>query len=66
MAQYLPVHKSQRVPLLSRVISIDEYEMVTELLLDLGLDNGWVQELDAAKTYVPDFEKNGHPFSVET
>ncbi len=64
MSQYLPAHKAQCVPLLSRVISIDEYEIVTGLLFDLGIENGWIQELGAAKTYVPDFEKEGHPFSV--
>jgi len=62
MAQYLPVHKAQRVPSLSRVISIDEYEMVTGLLSDLGFENGWVQEIGSAKNYIPDFEKEGHPF----
>jgi putative pyruvate formate lyase activating enzyme len=63
MSQYLPVHKSPRVPLLSRVISTDEYELVRELLFDLKLENGWIQELGASTTYVPDFEKEGHPFS---
>ena len=66
MAQYLPIHKAQRVPLLSRVISIDEYETVTGLVSDLGFENGWIQKIDSAKNYIPDFEKEGHPFSVTT
>jgi len=66
MAQYLPVHKAQQIPLFSRVISIDEYEMVTGLLSHLGFENGWVQEIDSAKNYIPDFEKEEHPFSVTT
>jgi putative pyruvate formate lyase activating enzyme len=62
MSQYLPAHKASRVPLLSRTISLSEYEMVKELLFDLGLENGWVQELGSPTTYIPDFEKKGHPF----
>lgn len=64
MSQYLPAHKAPRVPLLSRAISVDEYEQVNELLFVLGLENGWIQELSSSTTYVPDFEKEGHPFSV--
>lgn len=62
MSQYLPVNKAQRVPLLSRVISSAEYEAVCGLVSDLGLENGWIQETGASETYVPDFDKKGHPF----
>jgi putative pyruvate formate lyase activating enzyme len=62
MSQYLPAHRAPRVPSLSRTISAAEYDKVTELLSDLGLENGWVQELNAPTVYVPDFEKEGHPF----
>jgi len=51
------------MPLLSRPISVDEYETVLQLLTDLGLENGWVQEMGAAENYLPDFEREGHPFS---
>jgi putative pyruvate formate lyase activating enzyme len=64
MSQYMPAHKAQRIPLLSRVLSINEYETVRELLFDLGLENGWLQEVGAAEAYVPDFAKEGHPFSI--
>jgi putative pyruvate formate lyase activating enzyme len=62
MAQYLPAHKAVRVPLLSRTVSASEYDKVTGLLCELGLENGWVQELSSPAHYVPDFEKQGHPF----
>jgi putative pyruvate formate lyase activating enzyme len=62
MSQYLPTHKALRVPLLSRTISASEYDKVTELLSELGLDNGWVQELSSPAHYIPDFENQGHPF----
>ena len=63
MSQYLPLHKAQRMQLLSRKISPAEYEKVLQLLSDTGLENGWIQEMGAADSYVPDFEREGHPFS---
>ncbi len=63
MSQYRPMHKASRVPLLSRTVSITEYEKVRKLAADLGLDNGWIQDLASSESYIPDFEKEGHPFS---
>jgi putative pyruvate formate lyase activating enzyme len=64
MSQYLPAHHAPRIPLLSRNISIAEYETVVSLLYNLGMENGWVQEMGAQENYVPDFEREGHPFST--
>lgn len=66
MSQYLPLHRAARVPLLSRKISMAEYQRVLDLLARLGLENGWVQEMESAESYVPDFESGGHPFADET
>ena len=63
MSQYMPMHKASRVPLLSRKITGDEYEAVLRLIADLGIENGWVQEMGAAEEYLPDFEREGQPFS---
>jgi len=63
MAQYSPQHQAQRIPLLSRPISKSEYEKVVRLLSDLGLENGWTQEMGASENYLPDFEREGHPFT---
>ncbi|MBI4334032.1 MAG: radical SAM protein [Chloroflexi bacterium] len=62
MAQYFPCHRASRVPLLSRRISLSEFTEVASLVEELGFENGWVQELDAAENYLPDFEREGHPF----
>ncbi len=62
MSQYLPVHRAPGIPLLSRMISAAEYEMVMRLLDDTGLENGWVQEMGAAENYVPDFDRENQPF----
>jgi putative pyruvate formate lyase activating enzyme len=64
MSQYLPAHRAARIPLLSRNISVAEYETVVSLLSDLGMENGWVQEMGAQDNYVPDFEREGHPFAT--
>ena len=62
MSQYMPMHRALRIALLSRTISVHEYETVLQLLTDLGVENGWVQEMGAAEDYLPDFERAGHPF----
>jgi putative pyruvate formate lyase activating enzyme len=63
MSQYLPTHRATKIPLLSRKISAAEYEIVISLLSDLRMENGWIQEMGAQECYVPDFEREGHPFS---
>jgi len=63
MSQYFPAHRASKIPLLSRTISISEYSEVTRLIGELGLENGWIQEMDAPKNYLPDFAREGHPFS---
>jgi putative pyruvate formate lyase activating enzyme len=64
MSQYMPMHRAPRVQLLSRKITIDEHKAVLKLIDDLGIENGWVQEMAAAEEYLPDFEREGHPFST--
>ena len=66
MAQYYPSHKARDERLLSRTISQAEYDEVLKLLDEVGLENGWVQEIGAAENYLPDFDREGHPFSVSS
>jgi putative pyruvate formate lyase activating enzyme len=63
MSQYQPMHLAKRSPLLSRNISVVEHEKVVRLLDQLGLENGWIQEMGSAEHYLPDFNREGHPFS---
>ena len=63
MSQYLPRHRALRIPVLSRRISVSEYTAVLVLMGKLGLENGWVQEMSSAEYYLPDFEREDHPFS---
>jgi len=62
MSQYYPAHLAPRIPELCRKITSSEYSEVLELLDELGLENGWVQQMDAAENYLPHFEREGHPF----
>ena len=64
MSQYMPMHRALRIPLLARQIAVEEHEKVLRLLNQLGVENGWVQEMGAAEEYLPHFEREGHPFSV--
>ncbi len=64
MSQYSPQYRAQRIPLLARTISASEHATVLKLLDEVGLENGWVQEMGASENYLPDFEREGHPFSM--
>ena len=62
MSQYFPAHLAPRIPLLARGISLAEYAAVVSLVDKLGLENGWVQGMDASGHYAPDFQRESHPF----
>lgn len=63
MSQYYPAHRASRIPLLSRRITPAEYSEVLGLADSLGLENGWVQEVGSPDSYLPDFGREGHPFT---
>ena len=63
MSQYFPSHRASRIPSLSRTLTASEYSEVLELVDRLGLENGWIQEIGASDSYLPDFERQDHPFS---
>ena len=63
MAQYYPCHLAHNEPLLSRRITAGEYREVVDIMQGLGLGNGWLQQLESADHYLPDFHREGHPFS---
>jgi putative pyruvate formate lyase activating enzyme len=62
MSQYFPCFQAQKMPELARTISYEEYREVADLLEELGLENGWLQEVDAPTNYLPDFSREGNPF----
>ena len=62
MAQYHPSHLALHEPLLSRRINHSEYNQVVALLEELEMENGWLQEMESADFYLPDFGSRAHPF----
>lgn len=63
MNQYYPMHNASEFPELTREVSTQEFEIVYQKLIDLGFENGWVQDKDSAKFLIPDFTKID-PFEV--
>lgn len=60
MGQYLPVGDVLGHSQLGRSLKPQEYESVVEYLYELGLENGYVQELGAASAkYIPVFDLTG-------
>ena len=62
MSQYFPCHQAAQYPEINRQITYAEYSRVTALMHELGLEEGWLQEMDAPANYRPDFDIEGHPF----
>lgn len=64
MSQYNPCYLAHQESQLGRKITVNEYNAVRELVHSLGIENGWLQEMDSPNNYLPDFQREGHPFSV--
>lgn len=62
MSQYFPCHEAVKIAELSRTITYEEYAVVVKVMEKLGMANGWLQEMDAPTHYLPDFNREGHPF----
>jgi putative pyruvate formate lyase activating enzyme len=61
MSQYYPAHRAYRYKELNRKISPEEYQEVMSLAERLGIENGWMQGMESAESYLPDFAA-GDPF----
>jgi putative pyruvate formate lyase activating enzyme len=62
MSQYYPAHRAYKYKELKRKISAEEYAVVEKLVEKLGIENGWVQGMESAENYQPDFT-NEEPFA---
>ncbi len=61
MAQYYPTPHVAGMEGLNRGVTKKEYDEVLDEMDFLGLENGWVQDLDSKDVYQPDFVRS-HPF----
>ena len=60
MAQYLPFGEVEGIDQLNRRLTQEEYDMVCDHLMDLGLEDGFVQELSSSdEKYIPIFDLTG-------
>jgi putative pyruvate formate lyase activating enzyme len=61
MSQYHPMHKAGMFENLGRSLYKSEYDEVVNYMHELGFRNGWVQDMDSDRNYLPDFSKE-NPF----
>jgi putative pyruvate formate lyase activating enzyme len=61
MSQYYPMHKAKSFPEINRPINPHEFEKVYNYMIDLGFENGWIQDMESQKVLIPDFNKK-NPF----
>lgn len=60
MAQYTPMGRADQFPEINRRLTKKEYEQVVNHMMDIGLDDGYVQELSSAdERYIPPFDLTG-------
>ncbi|MFZ5753497.1 MAG: radical SAM protein [Bacillota bacterium] len=60
MGQYTPVHRAPEFPALARPVGEEAYEEMIDYFFQLGLENGFVQELTSSDVgYIPDFDLAG-------
>ena len=60
MNQYTPLPQVASYPELNRKITVEEYDEVVDFAIDLGIENGFIQEGDTAdESFIPDFDFTG-------
>ncbi len=60
MAQYLPFGEVEGVDELNRRLTQEEYDKVCDHLMDIGIEDGFVQELSSSdEKYIPKFDLTG-------
>lgn len=60
MNQYTPLANVNAFPELSRKVTEQEYDEVVNYAIDIGVENGFIQEGDTAKeSFIPEFDNEG-------
>ena len=60
MNQFTPMASPEKYPEISRRVTKREYEALVDYALELGVENGFIQEGETAKeSFIPDFEEEG-------
>lgn len=59
MTQYFPTYKAKEIKELSRKINIKEYEDIEDYIYEIGIENGYMQDLgEHEEEYVPEFKNS--------
>lgn len=60
MCQYTPCSRAEEFPEINRKITKREYEKVISAMLEMGFEDGFLQEISSAQSkYIPDFDLTG-------
>ena len=60
MNQYTPMPQVSKIPSLNRRISTEEYERIVDYAIQLGIENGFIQEGEtASESFIPAFDCEG-------
>jgi putative pyruvate formate lyase activating enzyme len=60
MAQYMPFGEAHGIDELGRRLTQEEYDLVADHLIDLGMEDGFIQELSSSdEKYIPKFDLTG-------
>ena len=60
MNQFTPLKNVEKYPELNRKLTEDEYNEVVDFAIDLGVENGFIQEGETAEeSFIPDFNCEG-------
>lgn len=60
MNQFTPLSGLEEYPEINRVLSEDEYDRIVDYAIDLGVENGFIQEGETAKeSFIPQFDCEG-------
>ncbi len=60
MSQYTPLKHVEEYPELNRKVSRTKYDQLVDYAIDLGVENGFIQEEDVAEeSFIPEFDYTG-------
>lgn len=60
MNQYTPLDSVKNFPEINRKLTEEEYEEVIDYAIELGVENGFIQEGDtASESFIPEFDSEG-------
>jgi putative pyruvate formate lyase activating enzyme len=60
MNQYTPLPRMADYPMMNRQVTVEEYEKLIDYAIDIGIENGFIQEEEtASESFIPEFNEEG-------